>query len=741
MHPPLVTHTRPESLQKCYCYTHFTERDLVLRKPFPARQIQVSPANLTEQLERNIQDWSELETVRTRLVTFGLPTADVRPALSAFATYVQENNIFADFDYTQEQIDAIAEDLSDPESAATLDVHLTRLFFEWAANLLGQKILGPIVSHGTLDIISGLFSAGDLSDPANIFEETRAARRRKIIMHVGPTNSGKTHNALRALAAAKRGIYAGPLRLLAYEIWERLNKGQIVPLGHDAEAEAEEDVDTIVDASQPGQKPAVQKHGNPKFARLCNLMTGDDQRIVHEDADLVSCTVEMMAGPHFDVAVIDEIQLIADTERGGAWSQALLGINAREVHVCGEEAAVPLVQSLIQGTGDEFEVHRYTRLTPLTIAEESLDGDLSKIRKGDCVVAFSRSDIFKLRNAIETQTGLRCAVAYGKLPPEVRSKQAELFNDPNSGYDVLVGSDAVGMGLNLKIKRMIFQHTRKWNGSQERPLSAAQINQIAGRAGRFGLHGNDSSGGIVTAMREESMQDIRDALTSPPKPLRKARILPQYEQFYRMISAMPSRTPLASVQMAFHYVGKYHPKFELQDPSKLGTAYEQIDRLCGNIPVLHRTTFQLAPIRWREPYAAYAAEKMLHMFRTSLLVDVTELLQDTGMLNDLAEVKLHMERDRASRCGILMQKLEAIHGTLVMYLWLSYRMHLCFPQLEEAMAYKTEAETAMQWCLQKLSAQFSSDHKPSVLNGHGWGIREKSPYPRKKKYSAVAMPT
>ena len=56
---------------------------------------------------------------------------------------------------------------------------------------------------------------------------------RKVIVHVRPTNSGKTHHALRSLAASKRDEYAGPLRLLVLEVQERLNLGQIVPLGID----------------------------------------------------------------------------------------------------------------------------------------------------------------------------------------------------------------------------------------------------------------------------------------------------------------------------------------------------------------------------------------------------------------------------------------------------------------------------------------------------------------------------
>jgi ATP-dependent RNA helicase SUPV3L1/SUV3 len=75
---------------------------------------------------------------------------------------------------------------------------------------------------------------------------------------------------------------------------------------------------------------------------------------------------------------------------------------------------------------------------------------------------------------------------YGSLPPETRSTQAALFNDRNSGYDVLVASDAIGMGLNLNIKRIIFSTLEKFDGTTRRHLTEAETKQIAGRAGRFG---------------------------------------------------------------------------------------------------------------------------------------------------------------------------------------------------------------------------------------------------------------
>jgi ATP-dependent RNA helicase SUPV3L1/SUV3 len=238
--------------------------------------------------------------------------------------------------------------------------------------------------------------------------------RRKIILHVGPTNSGKTHRALVALAQARTGVYAGPLRLLAHEVFSRFNEGKIGDEGK----------------------------------RVCNLITGEEQRIIDIEAGLSSCTIEMYPmAKRLDVGVIDEIQMIGDPGRGAAWTQAILGSNCTELHLCGEESVVELIQTIAKELGDECVVNRYSRLSPLVVAQNSLGSDLSKIRPGDCLVTFSRSNIFAFKRAIEEKTGLRVAVAYGGLPPEVREEQARTFNE--GGYDVLVASDAVGMGLNL----------------------------------------------------------------------------------------------------------------------------------------------------------------------------------------------------------------------------------------------------------------------------------------------------
>ena len=252
-------------------------------------------------------------------------------------------------------------------------------------------------------------NVADLRFPSEWYPATRELSR-AVHLHVGPTNSGKTYQALKRLEGAQSGIYLGPLRLLAHEIYTRLNA-----------------------------------KGKP-----CALVTGEEQRLPEGDVKMWSCTVEMAPlNEPMDVAVIDEIQMINHEERGWAWTQAFLGLQAKEVHLCGEARTVPLIRELCALTGDEVHVHEYERLSPLKVADRSLKGELDQLEKGDCVVCFSVMNIHAMRKAIEKRTGKKCAIVYGSLPPETRAQQARLFNDPDNDYDFLVASDAIGMGLNL----------------------------------------------------------------------------------------------------------------------------------------------------------------------------------------------------------------------------------------------------------------------------------------------------
>jgi ATP-dependent RNA helicase SUPV3L1/SUV3 len=260
----------------------------------------------------------------------------------------------------------------------------------------------------------------DLRYPAEWYPNARSIQR-TVHLHVGPTNSGKTYHALKRLEASKSGFYAGPLRLLAQEVYHRFKSSDIP----------------------------------------CSLVTGDEVKVPEDGRvpRVMSNTVEMVSlGQEFDVGVIDEIQMIANPKRGWAWTRAVLGAQVKELHLCGETRAVPLVRELCALTGDTLEIHRYERLNPLEVMPRSLRGNLSNLRKGDCLVSFSRVGIHALKADIERITGRRAAIVYGGLPAEIRTQQANLFNDPDNDYDFLVASDAIGMGLNLWVLPSPFQN-------------------------------------------------------------------------------------------------------------------------------------------------------------------------------------------------------------------------------------------------------------------------------------------
>lgn len=418
------------------------------RSPRPVRETQIPVEELPAYLALKVASWAGNARIRSRLMTFGIPQDDIPILLREFGSNIRRGLLKKPGMREKYTLDRFSGSHTGTHNGRTNQA-LTNIFYRWASDPDNQPYLETKVPPTTLHGIIQLHSAADLSYPADSYPEARSIRR-KFYMHVGPTNSGKTHAALRALAAAGSGVYAGPLRLLAHEVWERLNKGLIIPLGM---PEADTEPDTVDTAAKEGSSaPAVVKGGNPKYARECNLLTGEETKVVSEEATLLSCTIEMVKTSRmFDVGVVDEIQLIANPDRGGGWTRAVLGLYAKEIHLCGEETAIPVIQALLRETGDELVIHRYERLTPLVVQDESLEGDLRRVQKGDCLVTFTRTNIYMLKQQVEELTGMRCAVAYGKLPPEIRSEQAALFNDPESGYDVIIGSDAIGMGLNLYV--------------------------------------------------------------------------------------------------------------------------------------------------------------------------------------------------------------------------------------------------------------------------------------------------
>ncbi|KFY44098.1 hypothetical protein V495_03642 [Pseudogymnoascus sp. VKM F-4514 (FW-929)] len=478
----------------------------------------------------------------------------------------------------------------------------------------------------------------DLRYPIEWFPATRALQR-KIHLHVGPTNSGKTYHALQRLEQAESGLYAGPLRLLAHEVYSRLNA-----------------------------------KGKP-----CSLITGEERRFPEGPTPTMSsCTVEMVPlNTEVEVAVIDEIQMISDGFRGWAWTQAFLGVRAREIHVCGELRTIPLIQNLCKLMGDDLTIHRYDRLTPLECMGKSLNGKLDKLKKGDCIILFSRVAIHAMKKEVEKATGKRCAVVYGSLPPETRAQQAALFNDPNNEYDYLVASDAVGMGLNLAIRRVIFEALSKFDGKSHSNIAISEIKQIAGRAGRYKTAADainsteDLTGkisrpvernvGLATTLDSVDHALLKQAMSTEVEPLKTAGIFPPSTILQKFAAYFPKGTPLSYIMLRLNEFATLNPMFALCDFNEQLLLADMIEPF--KMTLQDQLVFIAAPanVKRREQRPIIEALAAIVANRSS-----THLLEIPALDFELLE-ETHKEGKQ------YLSRLEALHQGITLYLWLSYR--------------------------------------------------------------------
>ncbi len=311
--------------------------------------------------------------------------------------------------------------------------------------------------------------------PEMEFSEVREMRRR-FILHIGPTNSGKTFQSLERLKLAERGVYLGPLRLLALEVYEQMKKS-----------------------------------GVP-----CAMRTGQEC-IEEEDSRVTASTIEMADfDEDYDIAVIDEAQMVTDPDRGHSWTKAILGLRAGEIHICMSPAAEQAVIHLIELCEDDYEIQRYIRKTELICEEEPFRFP-EDVKQGDALIVFSKKSVLDVAGRLEEQR-VDASVIYGSLPPEIRRRQMRQFNSGRT--KVVVATDAIGMGLNLPVRRIVFLQADKYDGVSRRPLLVSEIKQIAGRAGRFGIYNS----GYVNAMGKEELEYIRERYEAQEEPVTQVNL-------------------------------------------------------------------------------------------------------------------------------------------------------------------------------------------------------------------------
>lgn len=693
-----------------------------------------------DSLQNTIQDWDALDVLE-------LSQEEIQEAIASYRDHISKAIM-----RLQVQQKLKTSEREEDQDGATLAHNLLEAYASQGVNDFDTILKYGFYGHAAASKFSTQHvriqkSLADLRYPLEWYAKTRELRR-TIHLHVGPTNSGKTYQALKALEAAPRGLYAGPLRLLAHEVYTRLNAA----------------------------------------GRRCELVTGEERRFPDDNVtntDMISCTVEMVdCNSRMDVAVIDEIQMIGSEERGWAWTQALLGVQAKEVHLCGEERTVPLIKALAAMMGDPLEVHRYERLSPLEMDTHHMQGNLKALRKGDCIVAFSVLGIHALKKTIERVTNKKVAIVYGSLPPETRAQQARLFNDPDNDYDFLVASDAVGMGLNLSIRRLIFESSQKHDGTGMRTLKVAEVKQIAGRAGRYRtahqavkeaastldssppdvqpshefvdpnnnaraqtqragartlqsqssieavmdsshmdgedstlerdtkltIRGDNKTGllaksnvGLVTTLYEFDFPIISRAMQMEPEPIKSAGLHPPASVVERFTSYFPPGTPFSYILLRLNEISQMNPRFHLcglRDNLLIADAIHSVE----NLTTADRIIMCAAPVTLnRDPTMKTFLLCLAHAVANG----------EGGSLLDIPPSVLPLERidEPVSGGREYLRDMEQLHKMIILYLWLSYRFSGVFTTRQLAFYVKSLIEQRIDAALSKFNFSEASRRK------------------------------
>ena len=468
------------------------------------------------------------------------------------------------------------------------------------------------------------------------FDVARRMKRRFIAL-LGPTNSGKTHQAIEALAKAPSGVYLAPLRLLALENYERLQ--------------------------------AMEAHGKPLAV---SLVTAEERRLV-AGATHVASTVEMLdTRTPVDVAVIDEIQMLADRDRGSAWTAAVCGAPAQVVYLVGAPEARRAIEVLAARLDCELEVHVLKRKGPLSV-EPTAVRKLSNLRRGDAVICFSRREVLMWRDMV-TELGLSVATVYGNLSPEVRRAQAQRFRDGLA--DVVVGTDAIAMGLNMPIERIVLTTSVKYNGYEEEEIPAALARQIAGRAGRFGVHEE----GLVAGYDNETHDVIRSLLREKPVPLKTTgfAVAPTLEHLHR-ISSVTNEHALAKLLKRFvHNIdvpdGFFYPRIT-EDQFERAAWLDTLQ-----LTVAEKFALSLVPISSKVPSLQRAWE---HWATALAAKKITPIKAEQAPLHYMS-----------------LQEVEDACRLYSAYAWLAYRQPEFFPDTERAQLLSRQASERVDAMLQ-----------------------------------------
>ncbi len=491
-------------------------------------------------------------------------------------------------------------------------------------------------------LISKMRKDWDLNEYKDFFSVARE-QRRKHLFFVGPTNSGKSYRGFNELVLGESGAYLSPLRLLALE----------------------------------GQEE-IEKRG-----KECSLLTGEEMEI-KAGARFVASTVEMAnLDKWIDCVLIDEVQIILDKNRGWAWSQAIVGIPAKKLIMTGSEECIPTLKRLIEDyLGEELEIVPLCRIGKLEIHKRATH-HLAHIEPGTAIIAFSRRSVLAYKKELE-DSGKKVSVLYGNLSPGVRREEARRFRSGET--DVLVATDCIGMGLNLPIKTVLFSQTTKFDGRDSRDLTPQEVKQIAGRAGRHGKF----ECGYVGAINKSSLTLVSQHIQSQQSHFLESCVVRPTETQLSVLREQIGYDSIKSTLSLFVQLSKPNSILICSDLTEMLELAEQIERRAhlNSLSFSDKYVFISAPLS--------STERLIEIY-ISWLTSYSKGIPVTFQKGAFSEFPRHSSTNDDS----VLNKAENCVKMLMLYHWLARKKSEHFPSLTICEELREQVNTFIENSLKK----------------------------------------
>lgn len=254
---------------------------------------------------------------------------------------------------------------------------------------------------------------------------------------------------------------------------------------------------------------------------------------------------------------------------------------------------------------------------------------------------------------------------------------------------------------------------QKYDGSQLRPLSVSQTKQIAGRAGRYGLHAEDAIGEATTIVGRD-LKLLKQNMSTKLPSIATAVLRPDNEMVERLATLLPRGTTFADMMELLTSSTLLRAPYAAAQREKTDKVQlDVVQSVHAGLPASECMTLMHCPMPVRDPLVLNTMINLARLFAVNARVPLLQIFDDTPFVRSFRTVQKLYElssdwtesrrKSIANELGdkghVALSHLESLHKTITGYLWMANRQPAAFPDVDEAREMKTQVETMIDFYL------------------------------------------